>query len=400
MTLRYNQVLQNDTVKKLSLLFFTIHFSAWFSYVAIFALLLKYNADDLTISYISAMFFAPAILLAPISGAIIDKFNPKTLLKSYIFIELITTIFYLQFDSLEFIWVLAFLIFIRAGASSLYFATQMSLMPQIISGKDLQTVNEIQSIIWSLSFTLGMAIGGIVVNQIGEFNSIKIDILLFIVALYYFRTIVFENKFEKNNIKFTKLISEGYQYLKSNIYIIKLIFLHACVAFTSFDTLVVLLANTQYKGTIAIALSIGLTNASRAFGLMIGPIWLGKIVNSTNFTYILLAQALVIIIWSYMQFNFYFGLISIFFVGIFTTTIWSYTYALIQNNTEEKYLGRVLAYNDMIFMSFNVIVSLMIGYLSSVGVLHQTITIVLALGFVITAIFYKKQIVQNIYNTN
>jgi uncharacterized protein YacL len=93
-----------------------------------------------------------------------------------------------------------------------------------------------------------------------------------------------------------------------------------------------------------------------------------------------------------MQFDFYFGLISIFFVGIFTTTIWSYTYALIQNNTEEKYLGRVLAYNDMIFMSFNVIVSLMIGYLSSVGISHQTITIVLALGFVITATFYKKQI--------
>jgi MFS family permease len=387
---RYQDVLKNEVVKKLSIVFFTIHFSAWFSYVAIFSLLLKFGADDVAISYIGAMFFAPAIILAPISGAIIDRFDTRILLKIFIITELFTTLFYLNFNSLDFIWILALLIFIRSGASSLYFATQMSLMPNIVKSEDLQTVNEIQSIIWSLSFTLGMAIGGIVVSIIGEYNAIKIDIVLFLIALYSYSTIKFEPLPHKENIKITTLIIDGLKYFKDNSYTIKLIFLHASVAFTSFDTLVVLLANTEYKPILAVALAIGLTNASRAFGLMIGPFILGNIVNKSNFAYILLAQALSIVLWAYLQFDFYYGIVSIFLVGIFTTTIWSYTYALIQNYTEDKYLGRVLAYNDMIFMSLNVGVTLMIGYLSSIGVSLFAISILLSLGFVATAIFYKK----------
>jgi MFS family permease len=328
--------------------------------------------------------------LAPISGAIIDKFDTRVLLKIFIITELFTTLFYLNFNSLDFIWILALLIFIRSGASSLYFATQMSLMPNIIKGEDLQTVNEIQSIIWSLSFTLGMAIGGIVVSMIGEYNAIKIDIVLFLIALYSYSTIKFEPLPHKDNVKITTLIIDGLKYFKNNSYTIKLIFLHASVAFTSFDTLVVLLANTEYKPILAVALAIGLTNASRAFGLMIGPFILGNFVNKSNFAYILLAQAFSIVLWAYLQFDFYYGIVSIFLVGIFTTTIWSYTYALIQNNTEDKYLGRVLAYNDMIFMSLNVGVTLMIGYLSSIGVSLFAISILLSLGFVATAIFYKK----------
>jgi MFS family permease len=220
---RYQDVLKNEVVKKLSIVFFTIHFSAWFSYVAIFSLLLKFGADDLAISYIGAMFFAPAIILAPISGAIIDKFDTRVLLKIFIITELFTTLFYLNFNSLDFIWILALLIFIRSGAGSLYFATQMSLMPNIVKSEDLQTVNEIQSIIWSLSFTLGMAIGGIVVSMIGEYNAIKIDIVLFIIALYSYSTIKFEPLPHKDNIKIITLIIDGLKYFKNNSYTIKLI---------------------------------------------------------------------------------------------------------------------------------------------------------------------------------
>ena len=67
---------------------------------------------------------------------------------------------------------------------------------------------------------------------------------------------------------------------------------------------------------IAVPLAIGLSNAVRAVALMIGPLFLNKIINKENLHYLLVFQGVTIIFWALTQDNFYLSLVSLFFVGL------------------------------------------------------------------------------------
>ena len=129
-------------------------------------------------------------------------------------------------------------------------------------------------------------------------------------------------------------------------------------------------------------------NATRAVGLMIGPFIIGKIISKDNLHYFFILQGVAIIFWSTMEYNFYLGLFALFITGFFITTLWSYTYLLIQEETEEKYMGRVISYNDMFFMLSNVATALFIGYASKDGVSLEIITMTLGFGFFFFALYY------------
>ena len=75
-------------------------------------------------------------------------------------------------------------------------------------------------------------------------------------------------------------------------------------------------------------------------------------------------------------------------VGLFTTTLWSYTYTLLQKNIEEKYYGRIVAYNDMLFLSSAAFTSFMIGFLATHNISLESITALMAGGFVIGGLYF------------
>ena len=92
-----------------------------------------------------------------------------------------------------------------------------------------------------------------------------------------------------------------------------------------------------------------------------------------------------------MQNSFYLSLFAVFLTGFVTTTLWSYTYAMLQERVEEKYLGRVLAYNEMVFMLSMALTTIFIDVVANY-ILLNFITILLGIAFLIVAIYYKKVI--------
>lgn len=390
--MNYKELLVNyPLVRKLSILQVIAYFGAWFSNVAIYTMLVEFGSSALAISIVTAMHFIPAIIIAPLSGTIIDKFKIKSLMLTLLSVEFIMTLCLLFIDSKDDIWLLMILIFIRMSSASMFFSTEMTLMPKIVSGEALKKTNEIHSIIWSFSYAAGMALSGIVVNAYGVKTAIIIDALFFLVAIIFFLNIDFKVDFVHTKEKFFSMIKDGFYYIKSNKLVIHLLVLHASVGLTAFDTLVTLLAKNEYKYVIAVPLAIGITNAIRAVALMIGPIIITNWVNKDRLALVFVLQGLAIILWGVFQFNFYIALIAVFFTGFMTTTIWSITYAFIQERVEHKYLGRVISYNDMIFMLSNVLTTFFIGIMAGLIPL-SVITTILGVGFFIVAIYYKRVI--------
>ncbi|WP_267523220.1 MFS transporter [Campylobacter sp. MG1] len=410
----YIRLLQeNKSFKILTIVQFITYFGAWFSQIGVYTMLIEFdfslfewnyfgiNFDDssvkkLALSFSTIFAFLPTIILAPASGVIIDSFKSKKLLLLSIIIELFSVFLLIFIKDASYIFILFILIFIRLAVASLYFQTQMSLLACIFDRDKLKLANELFSIIWAVSYTSGMALAGFFIHKFGVYSAFMLDCFLFligIILLFFIKIEVSNNKFYFKNI--TKMTKEGFLYIFRNKKILHLILIHAFVGLTAYDTLVNFLAGYEYfnkvfffKEMLSVALIIGLINAVRAFSLIIGPFVLSKFVNNKTLFYLFLAQGFGIIIWAYLQFNFWLSFIGLVCTGFFTNIIWSYTYTAVQSACDKEYYGRVIAYVDMIFMSFSLFATLITGYLFDIGISTFSITIMLGICFILGALYW------------
>ena len=393
----YRETLKHPVIARLSLIQFISYFGTWFSQVAIFSMIVAYGADEITIALTAAMAMLPAVILAPFIGIIIDRIEFKKLMLTLLLIEISMTLGFIFINSLEYIWVLMILIFLRSSAASMLFSAEMSLFPKIVQGRMLKNTNEIHSIIWSLCYALGMAVGGIATHFMGFDTAFLIDALLYGIAALLLLGLKLSLEKVHHTDSNWQMFKDGFSYLISHKKILHLILLHAAIGLTSFDALITLLADFQYKEFIAVPLAIGWMNATRALGLMIGPFFISKIISKENIHYFFIIQGLAIMLWSILEYNFYLALIALFITGLFITTLWSYTYLLIQEETDTHYMGRVISYNDMFFMLSNVVTAMFIGYAAKWGLSLEGITFTLGMGFIVVAgyyIWFKKQYID------
>ncbi|QOP40930.1 MFS transporter [Sulfurimonas marina] len=385
----YIQLLKQEKIlRRLSFIQLISYFGAWFSNVAIYTLLLKMEVSAEVVSFVAMLHFLAGVVQAPFSGAIIDMVKPKKLMLSLIALEIIATAFLVMVTTHNHLLLLYVLIFVKMAAASFYFTTEMSLLPKILDAKVLQKANELHSIIWSLSYTLGMAISGFVVYLLGIKIAFILDALFFVVAFYLLSTLKIEVDLLTQKEKLSEMMRDTFRYLKRTPKAFHLMVVHAFVGLTAFDALVALMVDKYYAGIIATSLALGLLHSARAVGLVVGPVVLGKFVNNKRLIYIFIAQALAVLLWSYVMEYFYLSLVASVIVGFFTTTLWSYSYTLLQKNIEEKYYGRIVAYNDMLFLSSAAFTSYMIGYLATADISLENIANIMGLGFIVGAFYY------------
>ena len=375
-------------LRRLSLIQLIAYFGAWFSNVAIYTLLIQMEVSPFVIAMTAALHFLPGVLQAPLSGVLIDKIAPKKLMIGLIVIEILATLPLMLVENSTLLWLLFTLVFIRMGASSFYFTLEMSLLPRILEANSLKLANEIHSVIWSFSYTFGMAISGFVVYLVGVKIAFLLDASLFVVALMLLLPVLFPAAEEKEHESFGVMFKGSFAYLKSVPHIKHLMFLHAFVGFTAFDALVALMVEKYYTQVVAIALGLGLIHSLRAVGLVIGPIVIGKWINVKTLPYLFVYQALSIIVWALVIENFYLSLVASVFVGFATTTLWSYTYTLLQQHTDKAYYGRIVAYNDMVFLLTVAVISVAIGFLVEAGLSLATITMLLGSAFIVAAFYF------------
>lgn len=385
----WNLLRRQPLLAQLSLIQLVAYFGAWFSNVAIYTLLITLHVDASTIAFVAALHFFAGVLQAPLSGVIIDRISPKKLMIILTIMEIGCTLMLMSIDHVSKLPLLYLLVFVRMAAASFQFTVEMSLLPRILSGKALQSANEIHSIIWSLSYTLGMALSGLLVYTVGVTYAFLLDAVLFMIVLIMQLKLVFVFEKSETVSHFVTMMGDALRYIYKERIVWHLMLLHSVVAFTAFDALVVLSSQKYYMNIIAVSLGIGLVHAARAVGLAIGPLFLGEWVTIKRLELLLLAEAAAIGLWAWAMEDFYASLAASMLVGFMTTTLWSYTYTLIQKHTHQEYYGRVVAYNDMIFLTVGGLVSLMIGFLVNRGWTLESITLVLAGAFLIAAFYYR-----------
>lgn len=378
----------NAVLRRLSTIQLIVYLGAWFTNVAIYTLLIKLEVTPAIIAFVAMLHFLAGVVQAPISGTMIDKLRPKNLMLTLVAIEGLATLILILVEDVSDLWLLYILIFAKMAAASFYFTTEMSLLPKLLHGEKLQHANELHSIIWSLSYTVGMALSGFFVYYFGITMAFIFDSFIFVVAFYMLLTLHIELDVIKLEENFLEMMGDTFCYLKRNPLAIHLMFLHAFVGLTAFDALVALMVDKYYAGIIATSLALGFLNSTRAVGLVIGPMVLGRFLSNKFLVYVFMAQGFAVMFWAWMMHDFYLSLFASVIVGFFTTTLWSYTYTLLQKNIEPKYYGRIVAYNDMLFLGSAALTSYMVGFLATHNFSLESITFIIAFGFIVGGVYF------------
>lgn len=366
------------------------YFGSWFSQVAVLALLAELGASAFVISLAVAFAFLPALIQGPFTGALIDRMEPKRLMNALLFIEAICTFLFVFIEGREHIWLLLALIYIKMSAAGFYFTSEMSLMPKILKPTELKLANEIHSIVWSVSFTLGMALGGLAVQRLGIKAAFLIDASLFVVAIFVFNKLRISVEKGEHSGGYLDSFKEGLRYVfKKNPKLLLIIMLHASVGLTVFDGVVTVLAESRYKSVISVALAIGFIGAIRSIALVIGPFLFSKYINKERLFYLFLAQGVAIMLWGVLSYDFWLSLVGAFCCGLFTTTIWSYTMTMLQDSIDKEFYGRVVAINDMFFTATATITSLVLGVVMESGISGSSSLFALGALYVAIAVVYK-----------
>jgi len=386
----YIKLLKSESVlRRLSIIQLISYFGAWFSNVAIYTLLLKMQVGAEVVSFVAMLNFLAGVFQAPFSGAIIDSLKPKRLMLSLIVVQIFSTALLLLIDESSELWLLYILIFVKMAAASFYFTTEMSLLPKILDDSKLQKANELHSIIWSISYTFGMALSGFVVYIFGVKSAFVLDAFMFVVCFYFLYTLDIKVQVIKCGESLIKMMGDTFKYLKKSPHAIHLMLIHAFVGLSAFDALIALMVDRYYASVVAISLALGLLNTSRAIGLVVGPVILSDWVNNKRLSYTFYFQAMAIWLWAFVMKDFYLSLFISIIVGFFSTTLWSYTYTLLQQNIDEKYYGRIVAYNDMLFLSMAAFTSFMIGLLATNGYSLENITVLIGIGFMVGGVYFR-----------
>jgi len=176
---------EEKILRQLSVIQLISYFGAWFSNVAIYTLLIQMNVAASVVAFVAMLNFLAGVIQAPFSGPVIDRVSPKKLMLTLIVVEILATVslvFITQLSDLVFLYML---IFFKMAAASFYFTTEMSLLPKILHGDKLRRSNELHSIIWSLSYTLGMALSGFAVYWFGIKTAFLFDGFMFVIAFNF-----------------------------------------------------------------------------------------------------------------------------------------------------------------------------------------------------------------------
>lgn len=365
-------------------------FGSWFTVVAIYSLLIDFNASPLIVAVAAAFHWLPGALQAPISGTVVDRSETKRLMYTLLLVETAATILMILVDAPTLIWLLLLLVFIKMSSASFFFTAEMALIPSLVSKEELRVANDINSITWSVTFVVGMAAGGLFVEYVGITEAFIFDALTFLAAILLLTRLDIPRVVQNHAEGFIHFVKAGFAYIKEHPFLIHLIFLHATVGFTAFDALVTLLAKNYYADTVSEPLAIGFINAVRALGLAMGPFLFIKFKDQKKLLGLLLvSQGAAILLWASLQPTYYLGLFGAFITGLFSTSIWSLTYSLIQSNVEKAFYGRVIAYNDMVFLLTNAAISLLIGLFAINGIPLEMITAFLGVLFLLSAVYYR-----------
>jgi MFS family permease len=412
----------------------------WFASVALFALTLRLTGSGQAVGLLFVAEFLPGALVGPFAGVLIDRLPRKLVMIASDIVRALLVLGLLFVREPADMWIVYVAVVGKVAMSAFFEPARSAILPSVVSRDDLVIANTISGATWSAVLALGAALGGLVAGLLGAEAAFIIDAASFLLSAVLIATvrtsdegrrtkdesrlIADERRRTKDKSQpafpstkpmtiraqdqpssFVRRLSSFLGELRDGLHYIANRRDVALYTFTkalwSLGGGILLLLTLFGKQVVPLgqdgAISIGLLYAARGVGTALGPIiaqrvfgssvqvmqrWLGPAFLLTTAGYLLLSISPSLPL----------AMLAIAIGHTGGSIQWVYSTALLQLNVEDRLRGRVFAIEYAALMLATALSSYLTGIASDNGLAPRTLSVVLALIFVLPGIFLALQL--------
>lgn len=161
----------------------------WLSYIALSSLALRVGDVEGAVGTgvaVASVYLAhslPHVFAAPIVGPLVDRYSRRAIMiGSYLGASLLTLAMYIQIESVS-LWLIQGLLCLRVMVSNAGMNARQAALPALVTSEELTVAHALNSSVWSVLFTLGVALGGVITASLGPAQAIAIDALTYLVSV-------------------------------------------------------------------------------------------------------------------------------------------------------------------------------------------------------------------------
>ncbi len=347
----------------------------WFDTITLLALVAAYSPEytGLAVSGLLLARYIPPMVISPLAGVIIDRFDRKRVLvwsnalRAVVVLGLVLTT-----QGPEWLWLIYALTVIQFSLSAVYAPGQSAIIPNLIVESELVTANTLMDVTWSAMLAFGAAIGGVVSAILGANVALLINSFTFVVAALLIAPIQ-PHKFRPaaplpHEPKTDTSFREGLRFLRHRPGTVATLLIKFGVSLGNIDTLMTIFATQLFVLGSGGQLSLGIMYSAFGFGAIVGPLLL----NRFNDGSVSAMRRLVIIgfLWTTLGWLVLGGAWSLVIVcaALFLRAMggsvnWTYSTIMIQKLVPDSYLGRMFSMDMALFYLATVISTIAHGSL-------------------------------------
>jgi MFS family permease len=333
----------------------------WLSFVAVSALALGGGGGAIGLAIVLAGHALPGALLAPLAGALVDRFDRRRVLILADALAAAVTVAMALAAWAGAPLAVSVLLFVRSAITSIVPPGESAAIRRLVGEADLVRANAILAATWSVAFVAGMALGG-AAAMLGPALAIAIDAATFAVAALLHATLppmpVVREDATRNVVAILRAVPRDTRAALAvavrHRALFRAVLGKAPVAFAAGAGWIALnLIGSESLPFGPAALSFGVLQALRGAGTGLGPWSAGAMIRrgvATERTLAALAVGLAVVAIGCLAFvRDPVGLAIVALVwGIGSGTNWVLAHAALQRHAGDAVIGRLSAFDELL----------------------------------------------------
>jgi MFS family permease len=378
----------------------------WLYSIAIYSLLLELTGSAKSVALAIVLQVLPQFFVSPAAGVVNDRLSRKRVM---IFADIVRSFIVLGMvlvRSSHFVWLIYVLLLLETMMWAFFEPGRSAVIPNIVPQKDLVVANTLGSTTWSSVLAIGSALGGAVAAFLGRDAVFVLNALSFLISASLLGRMAFDEPhaagataFRARDLADFSPVVEGVRYVTKQRRVMATLLVKAglglmgthWVLLPIFGERIFPVALKGLDARRAGMLGMSLLMASRGAGALLGPLIAGYFAGQRQsrlrlgilfgflagaLGYTLLGDAPVLAA----------ACAAVVLAHAGGSTIWVFSTTLLQQQTEDRFRGRVFSTDFACLVLTMSIASYLAGILLDAGVPVRTLALLTGLVALIPAL--------------
>jgi len=334
----------------------------WFNAIVLAALVSRYTFEltgdstrsGLAVSGLLLARFLPPLLVSPLAGVLLDRFDRKKLLIFSDVARVFIVLGFLLATTPDRIWLIYVLTVLQFGVSAVFEPGRSALLPSITRAEDLVAANLLGSAIWSVMLAVGGALGGLVSGALGAAPALILDAATFAVSALLIAPVQVTRDAEHADPNASRLkpsardFIDGLRYVRRHPPIAAALLVKLGGNIGSIDTILIIFGTALFVIGEDGVLSLGILWAAFGIGSILGPIVVARLNDGSvkrMRRLIIAGYAAITLGWLILGGAPTLAVASLAIIvkAIGSSIYWTFSSVIIQTSVEDAYIGRMFA---------------------------------------------------------